>query len=200
MSQNTVLPKSRSDVSWQNATRRMKNASVWGSPGRNGAECLFRGSAGGSWATDQCVVKGGPSSLITDIGPYQTCSMPWGVLSLNVNCGKTWWSMVLLRIVPIVHAMMFYMTGDFFDKMICEPREKRQKPTRILDTGFCGICTILNIFSWNFGLLKDRIESDVWEGINGRSYNRNKWYIFLILASIWNQRKRLLGSWHMSAF
>ena len=30
----------------------------------------------------------------------QTCSMPWGVLSLNVNSGKTWWSTVLLRIAP----------------------------------------------------------------------------------------------------
>ena len=28
----------------------------------------------------------------------QTCSMPWGVLSLNVNSGKKWLSTVLLRI------------------------------------------------------------------------------------------------------
>ena len=30
----------------------------------------------------------------------QTCSMPWGVLSLDVNSGKTWWSTVLLSIAP----------------------------------------------------------------------------------------------------
>ena len=31
---------------------------------------------------------------------YQTCSMPWGVLSLNVNSGKIWWSTILLSIAP----------------------------------------------------------------------------------------------------
>ena len=30
----------------------------------------------------------------------QTCSMPWGVLSLNLNSGKTWWSTLLLSIAP----------------------------------------------------------------------------------------------------
>ena len=32
MSENIILPKSRLDASWRNAMRRMKNASVWGSP------------------------------------------------------------------------------------------------------------------------------------------------------------------------
>ena len=30
----------------------------------------------------------------------QTCSLPWGVLSLNVNSGKAWWSTLLLSIAP----------------------------------------------------------------------------------------------------
>ena len=36
--------------------------------------------------------------------------------------------------------------------------------------------------------------------IKAISYNRNNWCIFLILVRIWNQRKRWLGSWHMSEF
>ena len=42
-----------------------------------------------------------------------------------------------------------------------EPYENWQKTTRILDPGFHRICKILGIFSQNFGLVKDRIESDM---------------------------------------
>ena len=68
-------------------------------------------------------------------------------------------------------------------------RMKISKNTRILDPGFRRICRILSIFFRNFGLVKDRIESDVKEGHKHISHNRNNWCIFIILARIWNQRK-----------
>ena len=79
-----------------------------------------------------------------------------------------------------------------------EPHKNRQKPARILDPGSAVFAGSLAFFK-NFGLIKDQIESDLKGDINAISYNRNKWYIFLILARISNQIKRWLGSWHMSA-
>ena len=79
-----------------------------------------------------------------------------------------------------------------------EPHENRQNPTRILDPGFRRICRIFDIFRDFFVCYSTKLNR-TWKGvINARSYNRNKWYIFLILVRIWNQRKRCLGSWQMS--
>ena len=55
-------------------------------------------------------------------------------------------------------------------------------------------------FSENFGEAKDRIEVNVKGDIKPVSCNRNKCCIFLVLFRIRIQRKRWLGSWHMSAF
>ena len=46
----------------------------------------------------------------------QTCSILWGVLSLNVNSGKSDDLRYLLNIEPDFYAIMFYMTGDFLMK------------------------------------------------------------------------------------
>ena len=80
-----------------------------------------------------------------------------------------------------------------------EPHEIWRKSAQILDPEFRRICKIFGIFPRNFGLIKEKLNR-MWRGdINDISYNRNKWCIFLTLVRIWNQRKRWLGSWHMSA-
>ena len=46
--------------------------------------------------TDLCPFRQNPG--VRSRGRTQICPMPWGVLSLNVNSGKTWWYAVLLSI------------------------------------------------------------------------------------------------------
>ena len=90
------------------------------------------------------------------------------------------------------------MTRYFFDGMICMPNKLAKKNTRILDPGFYRICRILGIFLEILVWWKTKLNR-TWKGdINLISFNMNKLCISLILARIRNQRKRWLGSWHMS--
>ena len=119
----------------------------------------------------------------------QTCSMACDVLSLNVNSGKAddlryFWELHL-----IVHVIMFYMTGDFFDEMIWSPCKSAKIHS---DPGSRAPQDLQNLgrFSQNFDLVRDRIESDVKGGYKRHKPQRKKPFISLILARIWNQRKR----------
>ena len=125
--------------------------------------------------------------------------MPWGLLSLNVNSGKTWWSTVLLSIAPdcpchnVIYDRGFLWWNDF------NPMKIGKNPLGSWIQGSAGSAGSW-AFSRNFGLLKKTELNRTWNGdIIAIIYNRNKWCISLILVRIWNQRKRWLGSWHMSA-
>ena len=128
-----------------------------------------------------------------------SCSLPWGILSLNVNSGKTclpyFWVLCL-----IVHAIMCYITGDFFVEMVWTTLKVARNPLQSWIQFSAGSAGSLH-FSQNFGLVKDnRIGCARGIYINAISTKRNKWCIFLIWVKIWNQRKRWLGSWHMSDY
>ena len=82
-----------------------------------------------------------------------------------------------------------------------EPHESGQKAFGVSYPGFWdpGILAGFLAFSWNFGEIKNRIESEVKRKHNTIGYSRNSWCIFLSLVRISIQRKRWLRSWHMSA-
>ena len=73
----------------------------------------------------------------------------------------------------IVHAIMRYMTGNFFDEMIRTP-SKVAKIQSDLGSGVPQDLHGLGQFSQNFGLVKDIIESDVKGDISAINNSRNK--------------------------
>ena len=125
--------------------------------------------------------------------PYQTCSMSWGVLSLNVNSGKTWWSTVLLWVLRLIAPCPCYNALH-----VLIPMKIGKKSLGSWIQGSAGFAGSWAFFS-KFWYGKKQNSIGMWKGnIYAISYNRNKWCIALILVRIWNQWKRWLVSWHMS--
>ena len=79
-------------------------------------------------------------------GQVQTCSMPWGDLSLNVNFGKTCWYTVLLSIAPDSPCYNGLYDRGFLSWKDLNPVKIGNKPPGILDPGFRRICRIVGIF------------------------------------------------------
>ena len=77
---------------------------------------------------------------------YQTCSMPWGVLSLNGNSDKTWWSKVSLSFAPDCPWYNVLYDRGFVWWHDLNPMKIGKIPPRILDPGFRSICRVLGIF------------------------------------------------------
>ena len=98
----------------------------------------------------------------------------------------------------IAHAIMSCMTGNVFDHMIWT-LWKSANTHSDLGSRVSQDPQDPGHFSQNFGLVKTELNRTRKADINAISCNRNKWCIFLILARIWNQRKRWLGSSHISA-
>ena len=74
----------------------------------------------------------------------QTFSMPWGVLSLNVDSGDSVRT-ALLSLRLIVHATIFYMAGFSLTEWF-EPQENGQKYIGTLDPGLRDPGRILGTF------------------------------------------------------
>ena len=54
-----------------------------------------------------------PKKQLIALNHIHTCSMHWGVLSLNGNSGKAWWSTVLLSIAPDCPCCNVIYDGEF---------------------------------------------------------------------------------------
>ena len=91
---------------------------------------------------------------------YQTCSMPWGVLSLNGNSDKTWWSTVSLSFAPdcpwynVLYDRGFLWWHDLY------PMKIGKKTLGSWIQGF-AVSAGSRAFPSIFGSLNDKVESDV---------------------------------------
>ena len=129
----------------------------------------------------------------------ETCSMPCGVLSFSVNSGKRWWSTVLLSVAPDYPCYNVLYDRRFLWLNYLNPIKIYKNPLGSWIQGSAGSVGSLAFFR-NIGWIKAKLNQTWKRDIEAISYNRNKWCIFLVLVTILNQRKRWLGSWHMSGY
>ena len=126
--------------------------------------------------------------------------MPWGMLSLNIDPGITWWVTALLSIAIYCPCYSISFDNFLFDAIFWTPWKWIKI---ILDSGsrifgiLAGSFEFFSKFWWGSGYNWVVGKGDV--GVDAISYNRNKWCTFLTLAVTWIRRKSCLGSWHMSA-
>ena len=123
--------------------------------------------------------------------------MPWGILSYNVNFGKTRWSTILLSIAPDCTCYnVLYDRGVLWWNDL-SPMKIGINPLGSWIQGSRRISRNLGIFSRNFGAVKYRMKPDMKGGYISLKLQQ-KWMMIPYFVRIWNQMEGWLGSWHMS--
>ena len=118
--------------------------------------------------------------------------MPWGVLSLNVNSGKTWWSTVLLSIAPdcLCHDVLYDSGFLWWNDLNPMRIGKNTLGSWIQGSaGSAGSWTFFSKFWFGKGHLNRTWKVDM----NAINYNRNNWCIFLNFGQDLESKKKMVG-------